>query len=98
MRSPRRCWSAPDRRDPVSILLIGAGRMGSALLKGWLARGVKSITVVEPQPSPELRKLAKAKKIVLFDTPSQVKRKPSVCVVAIKPQVLKGEASTLAGF
>jgi len=82
----------------VTILLIGAGRMGSALLKGWLDRGVKSIAVVEPKPSAQLRKWAKAKKIALFAAPSAVKRKPSVCVVAIKPQVLKGEAATLAGF
>jgi pyrroline-5-carboxylate reductase len=72
--------------------------MGGALLKGWLGRGVKSITVVEPKPSPELRKLARAKKITLFAAPSQVKRKPATCVVAIKPQVLKGEAEALAGF
>ena len=72
--------------------------MGSALLKGWLASGVKSIHVVEPKPSAELRKLAKARKIALFAAPSQVKRKSSVCLVAIKPQVLKGEAPTLAGF
>ena len=82
----------------MSILLIGAGRMGSALLKGWLDRGIKSISVVEPKPSAPLRKLAKAKKIALFAVPSSVQRKPSVCVVAIKPQVLKGEAATLAGF
>jgi pyrroline-5-carboxylate reductase len=72
--------------------------MGSALLKGWLKSGAKSIQVVEPKPSPELRKLAKAKKISLFAAPSGVKGKPSVCVVAIKPQVLKGEAAALAGF
>lgn len=72
--------------------------MGGALLKGWLARGVKSILVVEPKPSAELRKLARAKKIALFAAPSEVRRKPSVCLVAIKPQVLKGEAQTLAGF
>jgi pyrroline-5-carboxylate reductase len=72
--------------------------MGSALLKGWLKNGLKSISVVEPKPSAELRKLARAKKIALFVVPSAVKHKPSVCVVAIKPQVLKGEAETLAGF
>lgn len=72
--------------------------MGGALLKGWLNRGVKSISVVEPKPSAELRKLARAKKIALFAVPSQVQRKPSVCVVAIKPQVLKGEAPMLANF
>ena len=80
------------------ILLIGAGRMGSALLKGWLARGVKPVIVVEPKPSAALRKLAKAKKITLVGAPSQVKQKPSVCLVAIKPQVLKGEAPALADF
>jgi len=72
--------------------------MGSALLKGWLKTSLKSISVVEPKPSAQLRKLARAKKIALFAVPSQVKQKPSVCVVAIKPQVLKGEAGTLAGF
>lgn len=72
--------------------------MGFALLKGWLAKDVKSITVVEPKPSAGLRKLAKAKNILLTAATSSVKTKPSVCVVAVKPQVLKGEASTLAGF
>jgi len=72
--------------------------MGSALLKGWLDRGVKAIAVVEPKPSAHLRRLAKAKKIALFAAPSAVRRKPSVCVVAIKPQVLKDEAATLADF
>jgi pyrroline-5-carboxylate reductase len=80
------------------ILLIGCGRMGSALLKGWLARGVKAITVVEPKPSAQLKALAKKKSISLFAAPSMVSGKPSVCVVAVKPQVLKGEAATLAEF
>jgi len=80
------------------ILLVGCGRMGSALLKGWLAGGVKSIAVVEPKPSAQLKALAKKKSISLSAAPSQVRGKPSVCVVAIKPQVLKGEAATLAGF
>jgi pyrroline-5-carboxylate reductase len=72
--------------------------MGGALLKGWLKQGVKSITVVEPKPSADLRKLARAKKITLFAVPSAVKGKPTVCIVAIKPQVLKGEAEAFAGF
>ena len=72
--------------------------MGSALLKGWLAGGVKSITVVEPKPSAELRKLAKQKKIALLAAPSQVTKAPAVCLVAIKPQILKGEAPALAVF
>jgi len=50
----------------VNILLIGAGRMGSALLKGWLAQGLEPITIVEPKPSPALRRLAKARKVRLL--------------------------------
>lgn len=82
----------------MSIVLIGCGRMGSALLQGWLKSGLKAVTVVEPKPSAELRRLAKAKRIALVSAPSQVRAKPSVCLVAIKPQVLKGEAAALAGF
>ncbi len=73
--------------------------MGSALLKGWLTRGVRPIIVVEPKPSAALKALAKKKAITLVDAPSRVlAKKLSVCVVAIKPQVLKGEAPVLAGF
>ena len=80
----------------MSVLLIGAGRMGSALLKGWRAKGVKNIIVVEPKPSAEIKKLAKAKAITLVAAPSLVKAKRiDVCIVAIKPQILKGEAPTL---
>ncbi len=34
-----------------SLLLVGCGKMGGALLGGWLERGVApgSVTVVEPQ-------------------------------------------------
>lgn len=71
--------------------------MGSALLKGWLKSGIKPITVIEPRPSAELKALARAKKITLSDT-LKVKGKPKVCVVAVKPQVLKGEAPVLADF
>lgn len=82
-----------------ALLLIGAGRMGGALLKGWVARKIGPVIVVEPKPSPELRKLAKQKKITLVDAPSQVKaKKLSACVVALKPQILKGEAPVLAEF
>ena len=78
----------------MSVLLIGAGRMGSALLKGWLKEGVASITVVEPKPSAEIKALAKKKKIALLSAIPG--KKFSACVVAIKPQILKEGASSLA--
>ena len=82
----------------MSVLLVGAGRMGSALLKGWRANKLKSVIVVEPKPSAEIKKLAKAKAITLVAAPSQVKGKVETCIVAIKPQILKGEAPALAAI
>lgn len=81
------------------LLLVGAGRMGGALLKGWIARKAGPIIVVEPKPSPALKSLAKKKAIALVAAPSQVKaKKLSACVVALKPQILKHEAPVLAEF
>ena len=87
--SPPRCWSAPARREQaVSILLIGAGQNGRCPAQG-LARSasVGPVTVVEPKPSPELRKLAQAESHHAVRGAVEVAaRKLSVCVVALKPQ------------
>ena len=42
-----------------TILLAGAGKMGSAMLEGWLALGLAPamIAVIEPQPSREIAAL-----------------------------------------
>jgi pyrroline-5-carboxylate reductase len=92
---------APKARKQIKnpILLVGAGRMGSALLKGWVVKGIGPLIVVEPKPSATLKSLAKTKKITLVSVPSAVRaKKIDACVVAIKPQVLKNEAPVLAGF
>ena len=86
------------RRTGVSkpILLIGAGRMGTALLKGWLANGLTPIIAVEPKPSVELKKLSKSRGLTLVSSLEKIDRpRPRACVVAIKPQILKTEAPTL---
>jgi len=47
---------APDLRHLSGHLaLVGAGKMGSALLQGWLRFGVDpaKLVVIEPAPSPE---------------------------------------------
>jgi pyrroline-5-carboxylate reductase len=73
--------------------------MGGALLKGWRARKIKPVIVVEPKPSAELRKLARAQAITLVAAPSAVKAKKfDACIVAIKPQVLKDEAPSLVAI
>jgi pyrroline-5-carboxylate reductase len=46
---------------PGPLLLVGAGKMGSAMLDGWIARGLapKRIDVIEPQPGKTLKALAR---------------------------------------
>jgi pyrroline-5-carboxylate reductase len=77
-------------------VLVGAGRMGGALLKGWLANGLGPIEIVDVNPSPQLRALAKAKAVRLHKRIEDIEpRNIRVCVIALKPQVLKTEAIKL---
>jgi pyrroline-5-carboxylate reductase len=77
---------ATAARPPRSIVLAGAGKMGGAMLRAWLDRGLggKSLTVLEPRPSPELAAEATAGAFAL----NQPCEPPEVLVLAIKPQVL----------
>ena len=75
------------------ILLIGAGKMGSALIKGWIKAGLGPITAVEPNPSAKLQKLeGPLLSADLAQVPLQDWR---ACVVALKPQVIRAEATKL---
>ena len=78
-----------------SFTLIGAGRMGEALLKGWLASApAPQICVIEPQPSDALAALARAGTIDLNTPPAPC----GTLVLAIKPQVFAKSADTLKPF
>jgi pyrroline-5-carboxylate reductase len=76
------------------ILLVGAGRMGGALLRGWIARGIGPLVVVEPNPSVSLKKLKLRRVATIGDAPADAR----AVVVALKPQVLKTEAAALRRF
>ena len=41
-------------------MLAGAGKMGGAMLSGWLAQGLDAnrVAVIEPYPSDEIKALA----------------------------------------
>ena len=71
------------------LLLVGAGKMGSALLQGWLESGVDParLTVLDPEPSAELCKLAASAGIDL-DPDIAIMPPPAVVVLAIKPQIM----------
>ena len=70
--------------DIKSLLLVGCGKMGSALLDGWLDRGLPrdSIRIIEPFPSNWL----KSQNISLNPTLDDFE--PDYCVLAVKPQLI----------
>jgi pyrroline-5-carboxylate reductase len=69
-----------------TIVLVGAGKMGSAMLDGWIALGLapSRVAVIEPQPSPEISALA-ARGLKLNPDPRAV-TDPAVILIAVKPQ------------
>jgi pyrroline-5-carboxylate reductase len=78
---------------PASLVLVGAGKMGGALLQGWLDLGLEAarIRVIEPQPVPHIRALCEARGVVLAPPAAS----PDVLILAVKPQTLDDAAPAL---
>ena len=74
-----------------TIVLAGAGKMGGAMLSGWLARGLDTscVAVIEPYPSNEINALA-ARGVRLNPSPADIGTAAAL-VIAVKPQTF-GEA------
>ncbi|MGJ5024765.1 pyrroline-5-carboxylate reductase [Bradyrhizobium oligotrophicum] len=68
-----------------TIVLAGAGKMGGAMLTGWLAGGLDParVVVIEPMPSAEITAL-KARGVRLNPTTAAP---AEVVIVAVKPQM-----------
>jgi pyrroline-5-carboxylate reductase len=81
-----------------TIVLVGAGKMGSALLEGWLALGLspRNVAVLEPQPTPEVAALA-ARGLRLNPSAAAV-GEVAALVVAVKPQVAPEVTPALSPF
>src|SRR6266851_913777 len=81
-----------------TLLLVGAGKMGSALLEGWLALGLeaKKIAVLEPQPTAEIAALA-ARGLRLNPSQNSV-GEVSAIALAVKPQTAPEVMPALAPF
>jgi pyrroline-5-carboxylate reductase len=69
------------------LVLVGAGKMGSALLEGWLRLGLdpKNVAVLEPQPTAEIVALA-GRGLRLNPDPRTLADAAAI-VIAIKPQI-----------
>ncbi|WP_419728613.1 pyrroline-5-carboxylate reductase [Lichenicola sp.] len=76
-----------------ALLLVGCGRMGSALLSGWEAEGLAASVIIEPSASgtpigPHLR-VTDAR-----DVPADIR--PAAVILAIKPQMADQAMAAIA--
>ncbi|MCV0427876.1 MAG: pyrroline-5-carboxylate reductase [Roseibium sp.] len=83
------------------FLLVGAGKMGGAMLSGWMAEGVdpSAITVCDPRPSEEMVTLLNRHGIRhVTSVPAELNA--GIVLIAVKPQlmdqVLPGVKSAVA--
>jgi len=81
------------------LVLLGCGKMGSAMLQGWLSDGLPpgSVWVIDPDPSGWLRGTG-------VQINAGVPAEPAIVLVAVKPQMMgdalpvlrdKGDGATL---
>lgn len=81
-----------------TIVLAGAGKMGGALLTGWLAQGLDgcNVAVLEPHPSEEIAALTA--RGVRFNSSAQDLGAVAALVIAVKPQMFRDAAAKLKSF
>ena len=72
-----------------TVALVGAGKMGGAMLEGWVGLGLDPahIAVIEPQPGASVAALS-ARGLRL--NPDAATLCPDAVVIAVKPQVAAG--------
>jgi pyrroline-5-carboxylate reductase len=81
-----------------TIVLAGAGKMGGAMLSGWLAQGLDAarLAVIEPHPSEEIRGHI-ARGVHLNPSPQDTES-AAAFVVALKPQAFHDAAPGLKPY
>jgi pyrroline-5-carboxylate reductase len=78
-----------------TLVLVGAGKMGGAMLEGWLARGLdpKRLVILDPQPGKAIRALVRRG---LSLNPKRLPQAVTALVVAVKPQIAAETLPSLA--
>ena len=81
-----------------TIVLAGAGKMGGALLTGWLAQGLDgcNVAVLEPAPSDDIAALTE--RGVRFNAAPQDLGTVDALVIAVKPQMFREAAAQLKAY
>ena len=82
----------------LHVVLVGAGRMGSAMARGWLgdlgSAGIGKLSVVEPAPGEDVVAAADEKLIALNPAPEPAE----IVVLAVKPQGFGAAAGELKAW
>jgi len=82
------------------LVLVGAGKMGGAMLEGWLAGGLPASDVIvqDPGPPPEITAILDKHGINRVQSLSTVtfEQPPAVILMAVKPQVMDDVFATVA--
>lgn len=75
------------------MVLLGCGKMGSAMLAGWLKQGVpaSAVHVIEPNPSDWLKGTGVA---INAELPAA----PAVALLAVKPQIMGAALPALQAY
>ena len=81
------------------VLLVGCGKMGGALLKGWIAQGHSGITVVEPDAA-QRKRVESEHGVTAYADASEVPEgyEPAAVVLAVKPQAMEKIAPAHGGY
>lgn len=78
----------------AKLLLVGCGKMGGAMLEGWLARGLSASDVIAAEPVEALR----PKKVRGVASSGEVGDTPEIVVLAVKPQSMDSVLPDLKRF
>ncbi len=85
-----------------TILLVGCGKMGGALLDGWFARGLNPVDaiVIEPAGRDAVMPCSKHRALTCLPHASKIPRdfRPDVVLFAVKPQVADEVVPAYASF
>ncbi|MDH5750222.1 MAG: pyrroline-5-carboxylate reductase [Rhodospirillales bacterium] len=85
----------------VTLLLAGGGKMGGALLEGWLAQGTPAENIAAIEPNPETaRLLADRTGIRALEAVDRIPPGfcPDVVIFAVKPQAMDDVAPAYKRF
>src|SRR5471030_3306334 len=78
------------------LLLVGCGKMGGAMLDGWLQRGLAASDAIVAEPAEAIRPKKPGLRCVASTT--EVKETPEIVVLAVKPQSMDAVLPDLKRF